>query len=323
MLAAESLHIFARAALKLALEEARKFVGSTSPNPPVGAAALDENGQILSIRAHEKAGSPHAEALVLHDCEKQHLLHQLHSLVITLEPCNHFGKTPPCTEHIIQVAKKSPLNTIYFGTTDPNTQASQLSTEHLRSAGLEVINLESEECKQLIAPFAHWTSTKKPWITLKTAYDQNGSMIPPPGQKTFSSPEALRYAHLLRKSSDAILTGSGTVLADLPLFTVRHVPDHPDKTRWLALLDRRHRLQHQSLQNWMQERAADGFKVIITQDLEETIDFLGKQGVVELLIEAGPTLTQTVLSQDLWNRHVIITPNGIETKLKEMACSLA
>src|SRR5687768_11145187 len=92
--------------MRQALEKARLFLGATSPNPAVGAAGLNASGRILSVQAHEKAGSPHAEARVIEDLRSRGLLKDLHTVVVTLEPCNHTGKTPPCTQALIAAGVK-------------------------------------------------------------------------------------------------------------------------------------------------------------------------------------------------------------------------
>ena len=294
--------------LSLAVQEARKFRGATAPNPPVGAIGLSQTGEILSLKAHEKAGTGHAEAKVIEDCRARGILSKLDTLLITLEPCNHFGRTPPCTEAILKAAKESALKSVYYGVPDPNPQVTGQGAQRLKDAGLSVVNLNDPEAIELLEPFSHWAIHRRPWVTLKTAYNAEGSMIPPLGQKTFSSPEALRLAHELRKNADAILTGSGTVLSDQPELTVRLVPDHPGKSRWLAVLDRRKRVP----ESWIEGRKRAGFQVYLGQDLDETLAFLGEKGVLEVLVEAGPLLTETFLSRSLWNHHVIITPEGIK-----------
>lgn len=217
--------------MRLACAEARKWLGATSPNPPVGAAALDSEGKILALTAHQRAGELHAEAVLIEQCRRQNLLHLIDTLCITLEPCNHHGRTPPCTEAIIAAGIKR----VALGARDPNPHVKGGGIERLKQAGIEVISgINEDECRQLISSFAYAVQTGKPFVTLKRAFDPHGSMIPPPGQKVFTSPGSLRFAHRLRKKSDAILTGSGTILADNPLFTVREIPDFPGKRRfWL------------------------------------------------------------------------------------------
>ena len=189
-------------------------------------------------------------------CRAQNLLDQVHTLCVTLEPCNHQGRTPPCTEAIIE----SGIRHVAVGTRDPNPHVKGGGIERLQQAGVDVVcGVNEEECKQLIAPFAYSVQTGKPWITIKRAFDAKGSPIPPPGQKTFTSPESLKLAHQLRKKSDAIMAGSGTILVDDPLFTVRYVPDHENKRRRLAIIDRRRRVP----QNYLAEAAGRGLDATV------------------------------------------------------------
>jgi diaminohydroxyphosphoribosylaminopyrimidine deaminase / 5-amino-6-(5-phosphoribosylamino)uracil reductase len=291
--------------MHLAISEARKHIGATAPNPPVGAVGLDSHGQIISIQAHLKAGTAHAEARVIEDCRSRGVLTKLAMMVVTLEPCNHHGRTPPCAETILQHPQ---IQRVVYGCPDPNQKVAGGGARRLKDSGLAVEVWPSDgalekNCRDLIEPFAHWSNTGLPWVTIKTAYDHQGGMIPPPGQKTFTSAQSLVLAHELRKRADAILTGSGTVLADFPHFTVRNVIDHPGKTRWLVVMDRRNRLEPQ----WILECEGRGFRV--RRDFptpHEALRFLGKQGVLEVLVEAGPSLSRTFLTSGLWNQHVVI-----------------
>jgi diaminohydroxyphosphoribosylaminopyrimidine deaminase / 5-amino-6-(5-phosphoribosylamino)uracil reductase len=303
-------------AFRQALDKAKLFAGATSPNPPVGAAALDASGKILSVQAHEMAGAAHAEAKVIEDCRTRQLASQIHTLVVTLEPCNHHGRTPPCTDMIL----KHSIHKVVFGASDPNPRVQGGGAQRLKKEGLEVHSVEDEElkidCADLIRPFTHWSKTDLPWITVKTALSRSGSMIPPKNHKTFTSVESLRFAHELRKRADAILTGSGTILADNPEFTVRYILDHPGKIRWLVILDRRRRVSN----NFIESATQRGFQVVRQDNLQTAIEWLGKQGVLELLVEAGPTLTQAVLASGLWNQHVVITqgdPDQIQVRLNQ------
>ena len=295
-------------ALQAAIEMASQFIGATSPNPPVGAAAVDRQGKILSIQAHEQAGTGHAEAKVIADLGKRGLLAEVDTLFITLEPCNHHGRTPPCTEAILA----SGIRKVVFGVKDPNPRVAGQGAERLRAAGIDVSECADpalhQACAELIRPFAHWAATGLPWVVVKTAHTAEGSMIPPPGQKTFTSPASLKLAHELRRRADAILTGSGTVLADRPEFTVRLLPDHPLvasglKKRKLVVLDRRGRTP----EDWIKQAQDRGFEVLIRADLQETMKELGKAGVLEVLVEAGPELSSAILHSSLWNQHVLIT----------------
>ena len=264
-------------AMQMALNAAEQFLGATAPNPPVGCIALDKNGKVLLGAGHRKAGEPHAEASVLQLAKKLGVLQEIETLVVTLEPCNHHGRTPPCTEAIL--ANKN-IRRVVFGAKDPNPNVKGSGEDVLRGKGVEVISgVLKQDCEMLIRAFAKWSRTGTPYITVKTVHQADGSMIPPKGEKTFSRPESLVLAHELRKRADAILTGSGTVIADNPEFTVRHIPDHPGKKRWLLVADRRGRIDP----SWLRSAEAKGFQVRSTGRWEEELKVLGKQGVLELL----------------------------------------
>ena len=306
--------------MEAALREARRFEGRTDPNPPVGAAAVAADGRVLGVAAHERAGTAHAEVALIERCRKDGTLAEVDSLYVTLEPCNHTGRTPPCTDAIIA----SGIKKVFIGCGDPNPKVAGGGASALRSHGISVELLQGDTraaCEKLIQPFAHWSRTGLPFVVVKTALDPSGSMIPPAGAKTFTSQESLRFAHELRKRSGAILTGSGTVLADRPEFTVRHVPDHPAVRRWLVIMDRRGRVPN----NYILEAESRGFQVRVEQDLESAVKFLGRKGVLQVLVEAGPTLSKAVLQTSFWCRHVLITqgnPDRIQVHENEKVISV-
>jgi diaminohydroxyphosphoribosylaminopyrimidine deaminase / 5-amino-6-(5-phosphoribosylamino)uracil reductase len=290
-------------AMTLALLEAQKFEGSTAPNPPVGCALLDKDGNMLSLAAHQKAGTLHAEALAIKQCAKRE---RIHTVVVTLEPCNHTGRTGPCTEAILS----TPAKNVWIGMADPNPHVAGGGADRLRQAGLNVQFLNeadtpklNSDLQRLIAPFSKRALQGLPWVTIKQAINTQGSMIPPSGQKTFTSQSSLIFAHQLRRRADAIITGSGTVLADDPHFTVRLVEDFADKKRHLVLFDRRHRIP----QTYLDAAIARGFKISFANDFLQALKHLAEQGALEVLVEAGPSLTQSVLDSDLWDEHVLIT----------------
>jgi diaminohydroxyphosphoribosylaminopyrimidine deaminase / 5-amino-6-(5-phosphoribosylamino)uracil reductase len=280
-------------AMQRACREARHWLGATSPNPAVGAVALDEQGKILAAASHRRAGEDHAEAALLKLCRDQNLMPRVHTMVVTLEPCNHVGRTLPCSESII----KSGIRHVVVGTRDPNPVVTGGGCERLRQAGIDVIEgIETESCRRLIHAFAFFSLTGKPFVTVKRAFDERGSMIPPKGQKTFTSQESLTLAHRLRKKADAIVTGSGTILADNPLFTVRHVEDYPGKRRILAILDRRGRVP----QDYMNQAAERRLDAIAYQDLDFCFSDLAHRGVQDVLVECGPHLSQSILNSPHW-----------------------
>jgi diaminohydroxyphosphoribosylaminopyrimidine deaminase/5-amino-6-(5-phosphoribosylamino)uracil reductase len=295
-------------AMRRAAAEARKWIGATSPNPPVGAAALDADGNLLMTAAHRHAGERHAEAELIETCRAQQSLAKVHTLCVTLEPCNHQGRTPPCTEAIIN----SGIRHVVIGTRDSNPHVRGGGIEHLQQAGIEAVaGVNEEECKQLIASYAYKVQTGRPWITIKRAFAKDGSMIPPPGQKTFTSPASLRLAHQLRKKADAIIAGSGTILVDDPLFTVRYVPDHPGKRRFLAIIDRRRRVSPA----YLADAAGRGLDAAVYDDISLALQDLAAKGACDVLVEAGPLLSQAMFDSHLWCASVTIRrgdPDRIE-----------
>lgn len=292
------------AAFARALAAAEAYRGATAPNPPVGCVVLDAQGWELAVAAHQRAGEAHAEAKALSVCAATGTLDRAHTLLVTLEPCNHTGRTPPCCDAILA----SPVRAVWIGSADPNPVVRGGGARRLKDAGLAVHWMAEREpalavaAAALIAPFAKRARTGLPWVTVKQALDETGSMIPPAGQKTFTSQSSLRFAHQLRKRADAILTGSGTVLADLPEFTVRHVEDHAGKVRDLFILDRRKRVPAAYL-SLAQRR---GFRTHLVSSLDEAIALAVANGALEVLVEAGPTVSAHVLSTKLWDEHVII-----------------
>lgn len=303
-----------RHAVELAIRSAKQHEGATAPNPIVGAVGLTEQGEIIGVAAHEQAGMPHAEKKLIYNLQEEGKLEALHTLFITLEPCTHYGKTPPCVDTILQTNVKK----VIIGTLDPNPEVHakgfQILSQKVETTLLSDYDSEfADKCKQMIAPYAYWTQHNKPWVILKQAYNLEGNMIPKFGQKTFTSPESQVLAHELRKKSDAILTGSGTILADFPQFTVRHVSDHPNKTRWMVFFDRRQRVP----EPWKERVVRDGFCLMKCIDFEEALDFLGKQGVHMALVEAGPSLSSYVHHHKLWNERIQIyqAPEGQKDRI--------
>ncbi len=295
-------------AFEQALDLARAYEGATAPNPPVGCVLLDAHGRNLSTGAHRRAGLAHAEADAIGQARAAGLADKIHSVVVTLEPCNHHGRTPPCAEAILKTGARQ----VWIACRDPNPQVEGGGAERLRAAGLKVNFLPDldhssasalrADAERLLAPFSKRSLTGLPFITIKQAISSSKSMLPAAGHKTFTSTASLELAHRLRRRADAILTGSGTILADDPLFTVRLVPDHSNKQRMLAILDRRRRVSETYL-HAAQER---GFAVHLTGDLHHALETIGAAGGMEVLVEAGPSLTTYLLEAGLWDEHVLI-----------------
>ncbi len=293
------------AAFTAALAVARPTEGATAPNPVVGCAVLNAAGDILTVAAHPGAGAPHAEALALAQLAQMGVSDQAHTLVVTLEPCNHHGRTGPCSAAILA----SGIRCVWYGRPDPNPLA-QGGAAHLRASGVRVFGLAElpgggpllAQVRRQLAPFLTRVQSARPFVTVKQALDPSGSMIPPPGQKTFTGPRALAFAHGLRRRADAIITGSGTILADRPEFTIRHVLDFAEKSRPLIILDRRGRVDAE----YLAAAHARGFRPRLAQDLEQALRDLAQDGCNEVLVEAGPLLTESLRRSGLWDDWALI-----------------
>ncbi|MBV1837565.1 bifunctional diaminohydroxyphosphoribosylaminopyrimidine deaminase/5-amino-6-(5-phosphoribosylamino)uracil reductase RibD [Acetobacter estunensis] len=305
-------------AFHAAVGEACRFVGATAPNPPVGCALLDADGQILAVAAHHRAGTFHAEARALHECAQRGLTDRIVTAIVTLEPCNHTGRTPPCAEALLA----TPVKTVWIACADPNPQVTGGGAARLEAAGRAVRWLAREhthlpdgehllaQCRGLIAPFIRWSTQGRTWLTVKQAVDERGGMIPPVGRTTFTSPVALDLAHRLRRATDAVVTAGGTVRADLPGLNVRRVSDHAERRkRVLAVCSRTQKVPSA----WL-EQAEKTFDVIFLNDVRDIPQRLAEVGALWALVEAGPELLATLREQDVWDDWLTIgvQPDGSE-----------
>lgn len=201
-----------------ALELAKRGVGFTSPNPCVGA-VLVRKGEIAAQGFHAEFGGPHAEAACLADARDKGVDPSECTLYVTLEPCNHFGKTPPCTVAILEA--KVPK--VVVGVADPNPHVSGGGIHVLRERGVQVVSgVLEQECRDLIADFMVWQTTKRPYVQLKLAQTLDGRIAGPSGApEAVSGPESRCRVHGLRAVADAVLVGGGTLRADNPQLTCR------------------------------------------------------------------------------------------------------
>ncbi|AFY59494.1 diaminohydroxyphosphoribosylaminopyrimidine deaminase [Synechococcus sp. PCC 6312] len=194
--------------------------GRTSPNPLVGCVIV-QAGEIVGEGFHPQAGQPHAEVFALRAAGE---LAQGATLYVNLEPCNHYGRTPPCTEAVIQAG----IKTVVVGLIDPDPRVSGRGVERLRQAGLEVITgvLESA-CRDLNEAFIHRVLHHRPFGILKYAMTLDGKMASRSGHSQWITSAAARiFVHQLRAESDAVIVGGNTVRQDNPSLTSHQVSDH-------------------------------------------------------------------------------------------------
>jgi diaminohydroxyphosphoribosylaminopyrimidine deaminase/5-amino-6-(5-phosphoribosylamino)uracil reductase len=202
--------------MRLALQLAELGRGRTSPNPLVGAVVLDGAGQLVGEGYHARAGEPHAEVGALAQAGERA---RGGTLVVTLEPCCHHGRTPPCSQAVIAAG----IARVVVAMADPNPQVGGGGIAELRAAGIEVITGVAEaEARALNRPFCHRISTGRPLGILKWAMSLDGRTALPNGASQWiSGPVARSWVHQLRARCDAVIVGGGTVRADDPLLTSR------------------------------------------------------------------------------------------------------
>ena len=224
--------IFMSQALKLA----ELGLGYTSPNPAVGAVIV-KNGRIIGSGYHQQVGAPHAEVEALRQAGS---LARGGTMYVTLEPCNHYGRTPPCTEAIIQAG----IQTVYYATPDPNPDVAGCGHQRLIDAGIAVHQGPlADEAYELNRFFMHYVAAKRPYLIAKFASSLDGKIATYTGDSQWiTGTEARQKGHYLRHICDAILIGAGTAIADDPRLTTRlptnKAPSHPIR----ILLDSRGRV---------------------------------------------------------------------------------
>lgn len=291
--------------MQQAIQLAKSADGQTGVNPLVGA-VLIKDGRVVGLGAHLKAGEPHAE---VHAIKMAGAAAYGATLYVTLEPCSHHGKTPPCADLIVE----SGVKRVVIAMKDPNPLVAGKGIMRLKSAGVEVeVGLLEEEARALNPAFLRALETKRPYVILKTATSLDGKVSLDSGESQWvTSSEARRDVHELRAKTDAILTGIGTVLADDPALTVRLA--HETRQPKRVVLDRDLRLPLASTvartaedvpvllftssddRGKREQARAMGIELFDYTSLGNVLETLYANGVGRLLIEAGPTLVTSLL----------------------------
>lgn len=312
--------------MKLALQLAAKWKGYTNPNPVVGAVVV-KNDRVIAQGAHRKAGAEHAEVLALQEAGKKA---EGSTLYVTLEPCCHYGKTPPCTDIII----KSKVAKVIIAMKDPNPFVGGKGIEQLQKAGIEVeVGLLEKEAQKLNEVFIQYITTKKPFVILKAAISLDGKIATSTGDAKWISNDSSRaVCQKLRNEVDAIVVGRKTLLADNPRLNVRLTenPREPYKivlssgkditplsikdmnvyklSKMKPLLLTLPDDSSESLVNSYRELGVD---VILLQqnneglDLESLLLELGKRGIASILLEGGSWVYSSFLRAGLVDKLYI------------------
>lgn len=268
--------------MRLALVEAEKGRGRTHPNPVVGAVVV-RRGRAIARGHHEKAGLPHAEVNALRAAGKRA---QGADLYVTLEPCNHVGRTPPCTEAILAAGVKR----VFYGSPDPNPLVDGHGARRLARAGVEVRGgLLRGECDASNEPWIKFITTGVPWVLLKVAVTLDGKLAG--GPQPISGAPARELVHHWRDQLDAILVGAGTVRADDPQLTVRGVPGGRNPVRVvLGTPPRRARLLREA-----------GETLVLRGPLRRVLREIGRRGLTSVLVEGGAQVLGEFLRTGLWD----------------------
>lgn len=303
--------------MRLAIELAKKGTGFTSPNPLVGAVIV-KDGRIIGQGYHERYGEPHAERNALAACTEDP---KGATIYVTLEPCCHYGKQPPCTEAILE----SGISKVVIGSFDPNPLVSGKGMEILRQHGIEVQeDFLREECDAINTIFFHYIQRKRPYVVMKYAMTLDGKIACFTGESKWITGEIAReHVQRTRHRLSGIMIGVGTVIADDPMLNVRieggHNPTRiicdthlrtPLDTKIVATAFEIPTIIATCEENEEKKRAylEKGIKIINLPekdgevDLEELMLRLGEEKIDSLLIEGGGTLHWSALKAGIVNK---------------------
>lgn len=302
--------------MRRALALARLGWGQTAPNPMVGAVVVSD-GQVVGEGFHAHYGAAHAEIIAL---KRAGILAHGATVYVSLEPCAHYGKTPPCADALIAAE----VRRVVVAAPDPSRTA-RGGDERLRRAGVQVdVGVEQAAALELNAPFFNAIASPRPWVTLKLALSADGGVADPAGARRWITGEESRVeVHRQRAGSDAIAVGIGTVLADDPLLTVREVP-HPRIAPKRIVFDSTLRTPRTSavirttgeVETILVGRPSApvdrlalaeeaGASVLLAPTLDESLVALRKRGVQSLYVEGGPRLAGAFLREGRADRLII------------------
>jgi|SRR5690625_2430489 len=305
--------------MQLALNLAKETIGQTSPNPVVGAVIV-KDGDIVGFGAHFKTGEKHAEVHAIHMAGDEA---RGSTLYVTLEPCSHQGRTPPCTDLII----KSGVRRVVIAAKDPNKQVNGIKI--LQAAGIDVkTGVLQDEAQKINALFFHFIKTKRPYVTLKTAMSLDGKIATKTGESKWITGKTARFdAHTYRHSHDGILVGVETVIADDPSLTTRlkvgagrnpvriildthlrtpldaSVITDPEASTWIIVGNK---VTEEAKKLFLQ---SDQVRIIQLKDetirIPEVLDVLGQNEITSLFVEGGATVNGSFLQERMFNQLIV------------------
>ncbi len=298
--------------MKRALELASNGRGGTSPNPMVGCVIVKDN-EIIGEGWHHRCGNPHAEIEALNDAQARNKNVKGSMVYVSLEPCSHYGKTPPCADRLV----RENVAEVIVAMRDPNPKVNGKGIEILRKAGIKVTELNEfeAEAKNLNRGFVFVQKYKRPFVTLKAALSLDGKFCLANGEsKWLTGIEARAKAHEIRAMNDAVLVGIGTVLKDNPELTVRHVKGVNPKR---IILDSNLRtppdakiisddgkciiLTRCNDENKISKLKDSGAEVVTLAELsvKNVLDSLTEHGILNLMVEGGAEVLSSFIKSGL------------------------
>ncbi|MFH1480144.1 MAG: bifunctional diaminohydroxyphosphoribosylaminopyrimidine deaminase/5-amino-6-(5-phosphoribosylamino)uracil reductase RibD [Pseudomonadota bacterium] len=317
--------------MREALRQARKGLGRTSPNPAVGAVIV-RHGQIIASAFHRKAGEDHAEVAALKKIDGK--AKKGDTLYVTLEPCHHYGRTPPCTKAILN----SGLKRVVVGMRDPNPHVQGGGCGYLASNGVKTsVGVLESECGRLNESFVKFVTTNRPFVVAKSAMTLDGWIATATGHsKWITNERSRRFVHHLRDRLDGVMVGIGTILADNPLLTTR-LNHRKGKDPIRIIVDTHLRIPHNA--KVFNKDSSAKTLIVVGEDLpaeslkripEENVSFvacprtrggkinltllmdiLGGRAITSLLLEGGSALMGSMIRERLIDKFYIFKGSKI------------
>ena len=302
--------------MRRALQLARQGAGHTSPNPMVGAVIVGPDGTIIGEGWHRKCGEGHAEVNAVASVSDPSLLKDS-TIYVTLEPCSHYGKTPPCAKLLIERG----IPRVVVGTLDPFVEVSGRGVAMLREAGVEVaVGVLEQECRMLNRRFLTAHTTGRPWVQLKWAQTADGfiAALPEAGENPLhmSTPVTMRLMHRQRALCDAIVVGANTARIDDPALTTRY---WPGKSPLRVVLSRQLsipgnlRLLHDGMPTIVYNGVKNetiGVVEYVKMDSDDPMAWLTdlyRRGVTSVMVEGGTRVLQQMIDARTWDEARIET----------------
>ena len=284
--------------MQYALTLARRGLGQTAPNPTVGCVIVKDS-EIIAIGKTAKGGRPHAEAIALKKAGKQT---KDATAYVTLEPCSHHGKTPPCAESLI----KAGIKTVVIACKDPDARVSGNGIKMLKKAGTEVVfGVCEQEALELNQGFFKRINKGLPFVMLKAAISADGKYLEGKGKPTWITGELARnFVHKLRSQHDALITGTGTILADNPQLNVR-LNGMEDYSPQVVVIGK---TKLAKKKGW----------IYSSDSIEKTLRSLAEKGFTRVMVESGPILSNAFIKSGLVDEIIIIeSPQTLGKKGKD------